>query len=277
MSEQLNESPSSDTSLTKRFGTFKLVMLGESNVGKSSIIQRFTKNMFDLHQEATIGAAFITKIFQINQIEKGYVSKIKYEIWDTAGQERYKSLTPMYYRNSNIAIIVFDLLDHESFKKAKDWINELNFYNDTNGTSQKYNTRTSGGENSHDVVDGNDSDDENNFIIALVGNKMDLVNKSNSHKAISQTEINEFVKEKNYLYIDVSAKTGKNILKLFEDLIPNKISSKLFITENDILVDHKNAKKSAKKKILSDDLINLNDGFIDIDTSNNSKKSSCFC
>ena len=190
MSEQLDQQPTPNppTSPVKRFGTFKLVMLGESNVGKSSIIQRFTKNVFDFHQEATIGAAFITKIFQINQFNKGFVSKIKYEIWDTAGQERYKSLTPMYYRNSNIAIIVFDLLDHDSFQKAKDWIDELNFYNGSNPSHKSNNN------NNND----NDNEEDNNFIIALVGNKIDLINESNKSKAIPQSEIREFVQRKNW-------------------------------------------------------------------------------
>ena len=123
-----------------------------------------------------------------------------------------------------------------------------------------------------------DNEEDNNFIIALVGNKIDLINESNKSKAIPQSEIREFVQRKNYLYIDVSAKTGQNISKLFEELIPNRISNDLFITENDILGDYiKNPKKNSNKKVLSDDLINLNDGFINIDTIKNSNKSNCSC
>jgi len=115
---------------------YKIVLLGESAVGKSSITLRFVKGKFLDFQDPTIGAAFLTKTIYI----KG--DNIRFEIWDTAGQERYRSLAPMYYKNAKAAIIVFDINALDSFIRAKKWVNELKRGND--------------------------------MIIALVGNKCDL-------------------------------------------------------------------------------------------------------
>ncbi|KAM9387155.1 ras-related protein Rab-5A isoform 2-T2 [Phaethornis superciliosus] len=84
---------------------FKLVLLGESAVGKSSLVLRFVKGQFHEFQESTIG--------------------VKFEIWDTAGQERYHSLAPMYYRGAQAAIVVYDITNEESFARAKNWVKEL--------------------------------------------------------------------------------------------------------------------------------------------------------
>jgi small GTP-binding protein len=93
----------------------KLVILGDVAVGKSSIAQRFVNGKFIALHEPTIGALFLTKKIQIN----GYT--IKFEIWDTAGQERYHALTPMYYRNANAAVVVFDVSNITSFERAQKW------------------------------------------------------------------------------------------------------------------------------------------------------------
>ncbi|XP_010193318.1 PREDICTED: ras-related protein Rab-5A isoform X2 [Mesitornis unicolor] len=84
---------------------FKLVLLGESAVGKSSLVLRFVKGQFHEFQEGTVG--------------------VKFEIWDTAGQERYHSLAPMYYRGAQAAIVVYDITNEESFARAKNWVKEL--------------------------------------------------------------------------------------------------------------------------------------------------------
>jgi GTPase SAR1 family protein len=73
-------------------------------VGKSSIVLRFVKDQFDSYRESTIGAAFLTQTISLDEN-----TTVKFEIWDTAGQERYKSLAPMYYRNANCAVVVYDI------------------------------------------------------------------------------------------------------------------------------------------------------------------------
>ncbi|KAG8788344.1 hypothetical protein FRC15_004927 [Serendipita sp. 397] len=99
---------------------FKLVLLGESAVGKSSLVLRFVKDQFDDYRESTIGAAFLTQTVQLDD-----QTTIRFEIWDTAGQERYKSLAPMYYRNANCAVVVYDITQSASLEKARSWIREL--------------------------------------------------------------------------------------------------------------------------------------------------------
>lgn len=116
----------------------KLVLLGDSGVGKSSIVERFVRNEFNDTTESTIGAALLTQRMVLDD------KTINFEIWDTAGQERYRSLAPMYYRGAQAAIVAYDITNQQSFDGAKSWVKEL---------QQKA---------SSDIV------------IALVGNKNDL-------------------------------------------------------------------------------------------------------
>ncbi|GMI31176.1 hypothetical protein TrRE_jg11447 [Triparma retinervis] len=95
---------------------FKLVLLGDTAVGKSCLVVRFVRDEFFEFQEPTIGAAFLTQSVQLDS------SVVKFEIWDTAGQERYRSLAPMYYRGASAAIVVFDLSNKESYNGAKSWV-----------------------------------------------------------------------------------------------------------------------------------------------------------
>lgn len=98
---------------------YKLVLLGDTAVGKSCIAVRFVRDEFSEFQEPTIGAAFLTSNINYNNVN------YRFEIWDTAGQERYRSLAPMYYRGSSAAIIVYDITQKDSFYGAKSWINEV--------------------------------------------------------------------------------------------------------------------------------------------------------
>ncbi|CAO3611941.1 unnamed protein product [Cunninghamella echinulata] len=97
---------------------FKLVLLGELAVGKSSYAIR--KDHFDEYRESTIGAAFLAQTITLDD-----QTVVKFEIWDTAGQERYKSLAPMYYRGANCAVVVYDITQASSLDKAKSWVDEL--------------------------------------------------------------------------------------------------------------------------------------------------------
>jgi len=99
--------------------TFKLVFLGDSSVGKSSVIAQHVQKKFDEFLEPTIGAAFLSTNIFIDE------SKINLQIWDTAGQERYKSLAPMYYRGAHAAVVVYDITSYDSFKGAIFWVKEL--------------------------------------------------------------------------------------------------------------------------------------------------------
>lgn len=168
---------------------FKLVLLGDSSVGKSSIVHRFVKDSFDEFRESTIGAAFLSQTIQLDKYE-GTI--IKFEIWDTAGQERYKSLAPMYYRNANAALVVYDITDKESLVKAEEWVNELK---------------------------SKVKDDD--LVICLVGNKLDLVELKEKEKLVSQSDAERYAKEQDLLFHEVSAKTGKGVASIFQEIGEN--------------------------------------------------------
>ncbi|KER25501.1 hypothetical protein T265_07070 [Opisthorchis viverrini] len=155
----------------------KLVLLGESAVGKSSIVLRFVKAQFSEFQEATIGAAFLTQTVICGDPPRS----VRFEIWDTAGQERYHSLAPMYYRGAQAAIIVYDITNPSSFERAKSWVNELN-------------------ERSNAVK-----------VIALAGNKLDLDFK----RAVSTEEAQAYATQNGLIFMETSAKACTNITELF--------------------------------------------------------------
>lgn len=115
---QANPRPSTTGGINK-ICQFKVVLLGESAVGKSSLVLRFVKREFHEHKESTIGAVFLAPTVQIDD------TTVKFEIWDTAGQERYHSLAPMYYRGAQAALIVYDITSKDSFINAQKWVREL--------------------------------------------------------------------------------------------------------------------------------------------------------
>jgi small GTP-binding protein len=154
---------------------FKLVLLGESAVGKSSLVLRFVKGQFLEFQESTIGAAFLTQTVCLND------TTCKFEIWDTAGQERYHSLAPMYYRGAHAAIVVYDITSRESFERAQNWVKELQ-------------------------RQGNP-----NIVIALTGNKLDLA----EHRQVQIDEAQSYSDENGLLFMETSAKTAANVNELF--------------------------------------------------------------
>ncbi|KAK8809051.1 hypothetical protein JH06_0263 [Blastocystis sp. subtype 4] len=156
----------------------KLVLLGDTAVGKSCLVVRFVKDEFFPFQEPTIGAAFLTQTVNVDNVT------IKFEIWDTAGQERYRSLAPMYYRGAGAAIVVYDITSRESFNGAKSWVKELQRRGDPN------------------------------VVIALAGNKCDL----EDNRQISREEAEEYALENNLLFMETSAKMALNVREIFESI-----------------------------------------------------------
>jgi len=154
---------------------FKLVLLGDSAVGKSSLVLRFVKKQFFEYQESTIGAAFLTQTVTVDDFQ------VKFEIWDTAGQERYHSLAPMYYRGAASAIVVYDLTNRRSFDRAKSWVKELQ-------------------------RQGNP-----NIVIALAANKLDL----EASRQVEIVEAKQYAEENGCIFMETSAKTNHNVTQLF--------------------------------------------------------------
>ncbi|EHH30900.1 ras-related protein Rab-5A-like [Macaca thibetana thibetana] len=154
---------------------FKLVLLGESAVGKSSLVLRFVKGQFHEFQESTIGAAFLTQTVCLDD------TTVKFEIRDTAGQERYHSLAPMYYRGAQAVIVVYDITNEESFARAKNWVKELQ------------------------------RQASPNTVIALAGNKANLANK----RAVNFQEAQSFADDNSLLFMETSAKTSMDVNEIF--------------------------------------------------------------
>jgi len=179
----------------KPSSSVKLVLLGEAAVGKSSLVLRFVNNDFQENKEPTIGAAFLTQKCNLP------TRTIKFEIWDTAGQERFASLAPMYYRNAQSALVVYDLTKPTSLIKAKHWVAELQ-------------RQASPG-----------------IVIALVGNKLDLANDASSSnlsddddadndaesdaRKVSTEEAKSYAEEEGLLFFETSAKLGTNVTEVF--------------------------------------------------------------
>ena len=100
----------------------KVVLIGESGVGKTSIITRYTRNQFKSQLMATSGANFVTK----NVIMEEENQSIKFEIWDTAGQERYRALAKVFYKNASVCVLVYDITRRSSFEEIKNyWVKEI--------------------------------------------------------------------------------------------------------------------------------------------------------
>ncbi|KAJ5080039.1 ras-related protein rab-5c [Anaeramoeba ignava] len=156
----------------------KVVILGDSGVGKTSIALRFTQNEFFVYQLPTIGAQCMDRIIKVGD------NMINFSIWDTAGQERFRSLAPMYYRNAVAAIIVYDITQMNTFEIAKNWINEI-------------------------LENGNP-----NVILALVGNKLDLEQQRNVKIKIAE----DYSREQGIIFLETSAKTGDHIDDLFIEI-----------------------------------------------------------
>jgi len=164
--------------MAKNLVQFKLVLLGASAVGKSSLVWRFVKKQFFEYQESTIGAAFLTQ----NVVLDDFI--VKFEIWDTAGQERYHALAPMYYRGAACAIVVYDICRAETLKRAKDWVKELK----NNGNP--------------------------NIMIALAGNKFDREDS----RQVATEEAASYAEEEGLIFMETSAKLNHNVTEIFQEI-----------------------------------------------------------
>ncbi|GAB0094976.1 ras-related protein Rab-18 [Sergentomyia squamirostris] len=159
--------------------TFKILIIGESGVGKSSLMLRFVEDNFDADQTITIGVDFKTKIINIDGVS------VKLAIWDTAGQERFRTLTPSYYRDAQGAILVYDVTKKNTFQKLDLWLNELEIY----GTRP-------------------------NMAKMVVGNKIDQPNRE-----MSRDDGFKFAKKHRTLFVETSAKTSEGVKSAFEEVV----------------------------------------------------------
>ena len=157
----------------------KMVLIGDSSVGKTNIMSKFLKNEFREDSRATVGVEFGSKIFSVDKY------KVKVQIWDTAGQERYRAVTNAYYKGAKGAFIVYDITRKETFDNVERWYYDLKNSSDKNPT------------------------------IMLIGNKSDL----ESQRQVSKENGEEKAKSFELAFLEMSALSGENLEKGFNLLV----------------------------------------------------------
>ncbi|KAI3963080.1 hypothetical protein C5167_013420 [Papaver somniferum] len=168
---------------------FKVVLIGDSGVGKSNLLSRFTRNEFCLESKSTIGVEFATRTLQVEG------KTIKAQVWDTAGQERYRAITSAYYRGALGAILVYDTTKPTTFENVTRWLKELREHADSN------------------------------IVIMLIGNKTDLKHL----RAVATEDAQSFAEKEGLSFIETSALEAINVEKAFQNILGEvyrKISKK---------------------------------------------------
>nr|XP_027201306.1 ras and EF-hand domain-containing protein homolog [Dermatophagoides pteronyssinus] len=157
----------------------RIIVVGDSAVGKSNLLLRYVKNGFHADTRTTIGVEFATKFVELDG------NLIKVQFWDTAGQERYHSITQIYYRNSSAAMVCYDITSHASFRNCKRWVDEVRAELGTD------------------------------MFILLVGTKLDLDHR----RQVSVVEAKNFAHDSKLAFIELSALEDKNVASAFETVI----------------------------------------------------------
>ncbi|KAL0305596.1 UNVERIFIED_CONTAM: Ras-related protein RABA1d [Sesamum radiatum] len=158
---------------------FKVVLIGDSGVGKSNLLSRFTRNEFSLESKSTIGVEFATRSLTVD----GKV--IKAQIWDTAGQERYRAITSAYYRGAVGALLVYDVTRHSTFENVERWLRELRDHTDPN------------------------------IVVMLIGNKSDLRHLV----AVSTEDGTSFAERESLYFMETSALDSTNVDNAFTEVL----------------------------------------------------------
>jgi small GTP-binding protein len=158
---------------------FKVVLIGDSGVGKSNLLSRFTRNEFNLESKSTIGVEFATKSINVD----GKV--VKAQIWDTAGQERYRAITSAYYRGAVGALLVYDISKHITFENVERWLKELRDHA------------------------------EPNIVVMLVGNKSDLRHR----RTVPTEEAMAFAENNSLAFIETSALDSTGVEEAFRQIL----------------------------------------------------------
>ena len=180
---------------------FKILILGDSFVGKTNILKRFIHNELDSTTKETVGVEFDSKNYNFGE------KTIKAQIWDTAGQERYRSVTKAYYKGAKGALLVYDISRRITFENIDNWLIDL---------------RTNG---------------DKDILIILIGNKSDL----NSKREVNKDEAENKAEQYNIAFLETSAKNGDNIDKAFSELVEQVYNAnKNSIEKNDVKVEGNN-------------------------------------
>ena len=177
-SQSLNVKDAKKKTEAKEFEV-KICLLGDVSVGKTSIASRFCKNVFSENYINTIGGAYQQQNLVLNN-----GTKMKLHIWDTSGQDRFRSMTNLYYRDAQVAILTYDVTNEASLESLDYWLKELN-----------------------------DKVDQDNMLLCLAGNKNDV---DPSEKKVPTTKGKEYAETHNMVFFETSAKTGSGVKELFQ-------------------------------------------------------------
>jgi len=193
----------------------KLVLLGEAAVGKSSVVLRFVSNEFQPNKEPTIGAAFLTQKCRLED------RILRYEIWDTAGQERFHSLAPMYYRNAQAAVVVYDVTKASSLEKAKSWVKELQRQANPNIVIALAGNKVDlvqPSASSASAASPPESEDEADDATATPGETQRAPEEPESLRQVPREEAQAYATDAGLLFFETSAKTGEGVVEIFTEI-----------------------------------------------------------
>ncbi|KAJ3434612.1 ras-related protein rab11 [Anaeramoeba flamelloides] len=196
---------------------FKVVLIGDSGVGKTNLMTRYTNNEFDLNSKTTIGVEFSSKTVKIDE------KIIKLQIWDTAGQERYRTITSAYYKGAVGAVLVFDITKYQSFESCENWIKEVR-------------------ENAPP-----------NITITLVGNKSDL----GHIRAVSNEKASTFARKFGLTFFETSALNNTNVEKAFFDHFNDIYQSNKKKNKNQSNEKNVKGVKASNRIVLEENVVEL--------------------
>ncbi|KPA81146.1 small GTP-binding protein Rab18 putativeras-related protein [Leptomonas pyrrhocoris] len=176
--------------------TIKVLLIGDSGVGKSSLLVSFTTGTFDENISATIGIDFKIKKVNVVDSHTGAKATVNLQLWDTAGQERFRTLTSSYYRGAQAVVLVYDVSEPQSFHGLQKWLDEANSYC------------------------RRDEMERNNVVFLLIGNKTDLCPDENS-MPLPKSVAQGFAQQNNMLFALASAKTKIGVAQAFDEVARN--------------------------------------------------------
>ncbi|XP_006656487.1 ras-related protein RABA3-like [Oryza brachyantha] len=218
---------------------FKVVVIGDSAVGKTQLLGRFTKDEFFVDSKSTIGIEFQTRTVEIGG------KRVKAQIWDTAGQERYRAVTSAYYRGALGAMLVYDVTSRRTFDHAARWLRDLRAHAD------------------------------NSIVVMLIGNKADLAHA----RAVAADEAAAFAEDQGLFFSEASALSGDNVDAAFLALLHHihAIVSRRSLEMDDAAINGDADANASAKLMLQGTRLSLSDELSIMETSAIKRVSRCSC
>ena len=220
---------------------FKILVIGDTGVGKSNLLLRYVKNEFAGDMRSTVGVEFGTKMMKID----GY--EVKAQIWDTAGQERYRAITSAYYKGAKGVLIVYDITRKNTFDNVDKWLNDFKMKSDEDAA------------------------------IVIVGNKSDLINE----REVSIEEATLKAQVNHLAFFETSAKENENVHSAFISLITQVVKNYKKNNSEDDFNGNSHMKKGKKKNFVNGSngenivLDSVHDGFNEEEINLENKKKCC--